>query len=144
MTLSDNLRVGDKLQVAPSWQHGEHNATPAAQIATIVYIHPQGRYCTVRYQDGLTDTVQTVPAARVAHPLPDGYGLQNNRYVRDRIRGLRVSQRELGEAMGHTQTWMNRKLSDPLSAREQQEIIRAAERVAELRGVDNDKKSLRV
>lgn len=130
MTLSDGVSVGDQVMVTPAWEHDEHGALAPAQPARVIYVHPGGRYYTIKYSNGLTDTVQTVPSERLARPLPDGYGLQNNRYVRDRIRGLRVTQRELGDAFGHTQSWMNRKLSDPLSAKEQQEIIKAAEKIA--------------
>ncbi|MCD8126575.1 MAG: hypothetical protein LUD82_03575 [Clostridiales bacterium] len=130
MTLSDNLRLGDRLQVAPAWQHGEHNATPAAQIATVVYIHPEGRYCTVRYRDGLTDTVQTVPAERVASPYREMSPTRPNKYVRDRLKGPHVTNVEISAAFGHKKSWIGNRLDGELTKAEQQEIIQAAEKIA--------------
>ncbi|MCD8008125.1 MAG: hypothetical protein LUF68_04215, partial [Clostridiales bacterium] len=114
---------------------------------TVVYIHPQGRYCTVRYRDGLTDTVQTVPSERVAHKgeEPEGYGMRAvpvtkwnrrneggrpNEWVRDRLKSLHVSQRMLSLSMGRSKGYIDYKLSGPLSKAEQEAIIQAAERIA--------------
>ncbi|MCD8354182.1 MAG: hypothetical protein LUC47_07730 [Clostridiales bacterium] len=130
MTLSDNLHLGDRVQLAPSWEHGEHNSRPAVQLATVIYIHPEGRYCTVRYRDGLTDTIQTVPAERVASPFRELTPNRPNKYVRDRLKGLHVTNAEISAAFGHKKSWIGNRLDSELTREEREEIIQAAERIA--------------
>lgn len=140
MTLADNIHLGDKLQVAPSWQHGEHNATPAAKTATVIYVHPQGRYCTVRYQDGITDTVQMAPADKVVSEQPVGpeklrhhRKMSKNIWVRQAMSELHVTQNAVAAAMGISKSTISNLLGSELSYDQQEEIILAAERVAEAR-----------
>ncbi|MCD8368285.1 MAG: hypothetical protein LUC48_09735 [Clostridiales bacterium] len=132
MTLSDNLHLGDRVQLAPSWEHGEHNSRPAVQLATVIYIHPEGRYCTVRYKDDLTDTVQTVPAERLAHKpnVAEAYKHKANLYVRDAMKGLHLRMEDVSIAMGHSRCWLSKHLAYEISAPEKQEIINVAKKLA--------------
>lgn len=141
MTLADNIHLGDKLQVIPAWEHGEHNATPAAKTATVIYIHPAGRYCTVRYRDGITDTVQMAPAARVVSEKPEGqvkpYRVKKtdrNIWVRQTMSDLHVTRAAVAAAMGISKSALSEMLGTELSYDRQEEIVLAAERVAEEKG----------
>ncbi|MCD8085773.1 MAG: hypothetical protein LUF28_05530 [Clostridiales bacterium] len=138
MTLAESVHIGDRYPKAPSWiGKGE---SPAAEPATVVYIHPEGRYCTVQFANGLTDTVQTVPAERVAAPVSDGYDISARRhynhrnrpnlFLRDWLKGMPVSQREVSVAMGHNPKWLNNQLYKELTHEERDEIMAAAERIA--------------
>lgn len=134
-TLAERVRVGDRLRLSPSWEHGEHNGPAPARAAVVTYIHPQGRYCTVQYGDGLTDTVQLTPEALLcskAAPLvePEAYQAKPNQGVRDRLRELGVAQTAVSVALGYGPTWLNRRLEQELTQRERLDIINAAQRIA--------------
>ncbi len=130
MTLSDGISVGDQVMASPSWGIVYHGEREPVQPARVIYIHPDGRYYTIKYNNGLTDTIQTVPPERVASPYREMSPTRPNKYVRDRLKGLHVTNVEISAAFGHKKSWIGNRLDGELTKAEQQEIIQAAERIA--------------
>ncbi|MCD7919491.1 MAG: helix-turn-helix domain-containing protein [Clostridiales bacterium] len=104
----------------------------------MIYIHPAKRYCTVRYQDGITDTVQMAPADKVVSEQPVGSDkphyvkkTKRNIWVRQALDELHVTQNAVAAVMGISKSALSNLLGSELTYDEQDEIVLAAERVAE-------------
>ena len=48
-----NIELGAVLQIRPTIYGCKSAELTAPQAATVVYVHPEGRYCTVEFQNSL-------------------------------------------------------------------------------------------
>ena len=54
------MKIGDRVSIIPSWSFGKAGKTglrehPSEEEATVVRIHPLGRFAVVEYDNGLRE-----------------------------------------------------------------------------------------